>query len=84
MIEKVHHLKIAPVYFEAVSEGRKTFEIRDCTDRDFMEGDVVILKEWDQHYTGRELSANIGYVSTFAQQPDYEVFSLLNVKQHGQ
>jgi hypothetical protein len=52
----------------------------------FKEGDTITLKEWiatdadgNGEYTGREINATIGYVTNFAQQPDYVVFSLLNI-----
>ncbi len=39
-----HHLNVAPEYFDALIEGRKTFEIR-LNDRDFQVGDVLVLKK---------------------------------------
>jgi len=41
----VHDLKTWPLYFAAVSSGKKTFEIRK-NDRDFKVGDILILKEF--------------------------------------
>lgn len=41
----VHLLKTDPVYFQAVVDGRKGFEVRN-NDRKFEEGDVVILAEF--------------------------------------
>lgn len=38
----IHELKILPEYFEAVTSGRKQFEIRK-NDRDFKVGDQLIL-----------------------------------------
>jgi ASC-1-like (ASCH) protein len=74
-----HKLRIEPVFFEAVQSGRKTFEIRD-DDRGFHVGDTVMLCEFNGQYTGRRLSAAIGYVTNFEQKPGYVVFSLLNPK----
>lgn len=49
---KVHYLKIAPEYFEAVISKRKRFEIRK-DDREYEVGDVIVLKEWkDGKFTG--------------------------------
>lgn len=42
-----HELKVWPLFFEAIADGRKTFELRDNTDRWFHEGDRLILNEWD-------------------------------------
>ncbi len=40
-----HHLKTWPEYFQPVVDGRKTVELRR-DDREFEEGDVVVLEEW--------------------------------------
>lgn len=64
-IAGVHALKTWPEYFEAVFDGRKTFEIRR-NDRDFHEGDLLVLREWDpatEQYTGRMLERTITYVT---------------------
>lgn len=81
-MRQVHDLKILPIYFEAVDEGRKTFEVRK-NDRNFQNADEVILREWhsEHGYSGRELKFIIGYVLPldrfYGPQNDYVVFSLL-------
>ncbi len=81
-----HELKVLPPYFDAVIDGRKTFEIRK-DDRGFQAGDTVTLREYDPEYkgfyqpekdmyTGRTYNAKIGYVTAYAQQHGYVVFSL--------
>ena len=60
----IHELKTWKGYFEAVYMGNKTFEVRK-NDRDFKEGDILILKEWDNFsktFTGRKLARNVTYV----------------------
>lgn len=58
----MHELKIYPKYFEAIIDGKKTFEIRK-NDRGFQVGDRVVLKEWDNIvYSGREIHAEIKYI----------------------
>lgn len=57
-----HKLKTLPEYFEAVVNGRKTFEVRR-DDRPFADGDTLLLEEWDgSRYTGRTIKASVGYV----------------------
>ena len=59
---KVHELKILPEYFEAVASGKKKFEIR-LNDRNYHEGDMLRLKEWDgKEYTGNTLAVNVTYI----------------------
>lgn len=82
MITGHHYLNIFPHYFQAVIDGRKTFEIRK-NDRDFRSGDTISLIERNiermHGVTGRQCSAEIGYITDYEQQPGYVVFSLLNV-----
>lgn len=47
-----HELKTLPVYFEAVLNGDKTFEIRDNSDRGFQKGDTVPLPRVQRGRTG--------------------------------
>lgn len=59
-----HELKTWPEYFEEVFMGRKTFEVRQ-NDRDYKNGDTLILKEFDnktQRYTGRTIARTVTYV----------------------
>jgi ASC-1-like (ASCH) protein len=84
-----HTLKIEPPYFEAILEGRKTFEIRH-NDRGYQAGDTVTLREFDsnkrlpiphrgldERFTGREINKTIGYVTGYQQHPNMVVFSLV-------
>lgn len=59
-----HELKTWPEFFRAVIEGRKTAELRR-DDREFREGDLLWLREWDNDeraYTGREASALVTHI----------------------
>jgi len=59
-----HELKTWNEYFEAIFTGVKTFEIRK-NDRDFKNGDTLILNEWDpktEKYTGRQVSKTVTYL----------------------
>lgn len=58
----IHALKQAPEYFEAVLNGRKTFEVRQ-NDRDYREGDLLALNEYSKNgYTGRCCLVKIDYI----------------------
>jgi hypothetical protein len=71
-----HELKTWPIYFDAVSFGGKSFEVRR-DDRPFETGDTVRLREWDEAkgYSGRELKFRIGYVLR-GFLPEHVVFTL--------
>ena len=58
-----HELKTWKKYFAALWEGTKNFELRK-DDRNFENGDLLTLKEYDfqkGEYTGREISARVSY-----------------------
>lgn len=77
-----HNLKSHPVFFQAVVDRLKLFEIRH-NDRNFQAGDSFTLHEYEYDhgdiYTGRTISGIIGYIDTHAQQDNYVVFSLHKV-----
>jgi ParB family chromosome partitioning protein len=57
-------LKTWPEYYEPISTGAKTFEIRKH-DRDFKVGDILKLEEFEptvQAYTGRAMYFIISYI----------------------
>jgi Domain of unknown function (DUF3850) len=59
-----HELKVWPEYFEALVEGRKTFELRK-DDRGFAVGDVLDLREWKpetEQYTGWSETFDVTYI----------------------
>jgi hypothetical protein len=59
---KTHELKIMPKYFEAVADGKKTFEIR-YNDRNYQADEMLRLSEHDgKNYTGRYIVAYVPYV----------------------
>ena len=63
-MSSIHHVKTWPAYWEAIADGRKTFEIR-IDDRRYAEGDTVYHHEWDPDAsvrTGRVMRAQVGYV----------------------
>lgn len=55
--------KILPIYFDAVEERQKNFEIRKDED-DVRVGDRLVLCEWkeDYGYTGRFTTRTVKYV----------------------
>lgn len=60
-----HKLKILSRYYEAVLQGKKTFEVRK-DDRPFQEGDTLLLQETVTPngcgYTGREMKVEVTYI----------------------
>lgn len=85
---KVHELKTLHEPFQAVWSGAKSFEIR-VNDRNFQQGDIVNLMEYDQAceppLSGRQVHAVIGYVfkgGTYGLDPTYCVFALHQTVRH--
>lgn len=60
---QTHELKIWTEFFEPVSTGEKTFELRK-DDRGFKAGDVLWLREWNKRdgYTGRSMKKRVTYL----------------------
>lgn len=60
-----HKLKILSKYYEAILQGKKTFEVRK-DDRQFSEGDTLLLQEcvtpYGCGYTGREMTVEATYI----------------------
>ncbi|EAF0246019.1 DUF3850 domain-containing protein, partial [Listeria monocytogenes] len=63
---KLHELKTMSEYFAAVAEGRKTFEIRK-NDRDFKIDDYLLLKEFEETYTGWVALVKVIYMTNYEQ-----------------
>lgn len=62
-----HRLKCVSPYFEAVREGKKRFEIR-FDDRDFKQGDMLILQHYDANFKkflGFEVWREVEYITDF-------------------
>ena len=77
-----HFKKVWPEYFQKISEGKKTFELR-LADWEYAEGDPLVLQEWDpavKNYTGREIEKVVTYI---AKTKDMSFFSKEDVGQHG-
>lgn len=59
---KVHEVKLSSNYFDDVLSGKKPFELRK-NDRDYREGDYLILNEIDNDkLTGRKVKVQITYL----------------------
>lgn len=68
-IGKEHHLKIWPQYFGAVESGDKLHEIR-VNDRNYDEGDILYLEEWDpesRKYTGNATTRIVSHITRFSE-----------------
>jgi hypothetical protein len=75
-----HTLKLQQPFFDAVADGKKTFEIRS-NDRGFQTGDEIEFREFKESYcTGRSFDAKVGYLlSGWGLEPGYVAFSVESV-----
>lgn len=76
-----HELKIWPQFFQAIIDGRKTFEVRK-NDRNFREGDQLFLREYapdPKMYTGREMLVHVTYLTELPCMPGFVGMSILLV-----
>lgn len=83
---KIHELKILPVYYSAILQGRKTFELRK-DDRGFEVGDLIKFRILGKTILGmdNEILAPDLYVITYIlkQVPEYglnEDYCILGIK----
>lgn len=77
--------KIWPEYFQAVFDGKKTYELR-LNDFKVEEGDVLILKEWNpktKNYTGREVEKKVGYVRGWKIDDLTKFWPMEEIEKHG-
>lgn len=79
-----HELKILPMYFQAVWDGRKSFEVRK-NDRNFKPGDRLLLKEWDgKRYTGSAIIVKVVYMLTDTIDGISDGYCVLGIKHIGE
>lgn len=56
----IHELKCWPEPFELIRIGAKRAEVRsESGGRRFDCGDILVLKEWNRDFTGREIRAHV-------------------------
>ena len=81
-VRRSHKLKTESRFFKAIEDGRKTFEIR-LDDRQFREGDLLELLEWDcieGVLTGGVLWRRVTYITSWGQKKGYVVMAIAEVK----
>jgi hypothetical protein len=75
--------KVLKKYFQLILDGKKTYELR-LGDFECKEGDVLVLKEWDEdkkEYTGRVLEKTVTYVGKNVNNPPF--WSKEEIEKHG-
>lgn len=75
--------KVWPEYFQAILDGKKTYELR-LDDFQVGEGDILVLREWDpktKEYTGREVEKEVTYVGKF--KIDKLFWPQVEIEKHG-
>jgi ASC-1-like (ASCH) protein len=83
-----HTIKILSEYFEAVCDGRKTFEIRK-NDRNYQVGDELLMhecidsREHGFYETGGWIIAKVKYMTNYAQKDDYVVMGIEIIDSQG-
>jgi ASC-1-like (ASCH) protein len=83
-MSKVHDLKIEKRYLDLILSGKKTFEIRK-NDRDFKEGDFLVLRDIHPasfEYMGRALLVEVVYLTEFEQKEGYVVMGIKEQADH--
>lgn len=82
--DEIHELKTWRRVFDAILDGRKTFEFRE-NDRNFKAGDALLLREWDEqgnHYTGRDHLVSVTYLTYGQEFGIPEGFVIMSIIKH--
>ena len=62
MSKQHHYIIILPEYYNAIEQGKKSFEVR-FNDRNYQVNDILHLQEWTGgEYTGREMEVEVTYL----------------------
>jgi Domain of unknown function (DUF3850) len=64
MMVTIHELKVWPEFYEPLSRGDKTAELR-YNDRNYQVGDILVLREWEpktECYSGRVCKRRVSHV----------------------
>lgn len=87
----VHELKCWPQFFEPIACGEKRHDLRRATDRSFLVGDHLLLREFDpetEQYTGRTQIVEVTYITSTAHpcalseaalNPDFCILSIVPI-----
>jgi len=81
MVKRIEK-KSWPEMFEAVRDGKKTFDLR-LADWECKEGDILVLREWNpktKKYTGRVLKKKVTFV---LKTKDTKFFSKEEIEKYG-
>lgn len=77
-----HKKKVWSEYFQKILDGKKNYEV--ClADWDCIEGDILVLQEWDpitKDLTGRVIEKEVTYV---AKTKDFTFWSKEEVEKYG-
>lgn len=74
--------KINPISFQAILDGKKTYELR-LADFECKADDILVLKEWDletKTYTGRVIEKAITYIG---KTKDDKFYSKEDIEKYG-
>ena len=72
-----HDLKINPEFFDDVNFGLKTAELR-LNDRGYKVGDWLILREYHNGYTGRQVARKVVHIAEVDfVSPGYVLMSII-------
>lgn len=83
MSARVHELKTWAVYWDAVEDGDKNFEVRK-NDRFFQPGDTVKLRRWNPGRVPACYETRDGECSHFVQERGTLLFTIGAILQGGQ